>query len=376
MTTSAALIYQLPETFTEASAKTVVDRLIYSTEAIEAVRLELDDLALHVTLTDERARAVVSRLIDELAAEVTGARLTAQRVIRRPAADRPTAVTGAAEPPGPPLAVPDRAAARTVLRRAYDLLFLDLGRAAGAVERSYPPMIRREEMDRCEYVETFPQNAYLVAELPHDRPRLEAVRSGAALVDNSRLSEYMLNPAQCFHTYAELARTRLTECRLLTMAGDCFRHEVPWRVGGHRLPAFSMREIVFLGTPDQVEKARDTLMDQVWQLFLELGFEGRLETATDPFYFSEDAAMRQFQLLAEVKYELVVEVSGGQSYAIGSFNNIRDSLCRKFGIVQPNGNPAHSGCTALGLDRWVEATLARYGENPERWPRQLLPFCR
>jgi hypothetical protein len=81
--------------------------------------------------------------------------------------------------------------------------------------------------------------------------------------------------------------------------------------------------------------------------------------------------VRQHQLMANMKYELVVETPLGNSSAIASFNNVFDSLCKQFGITTADGRSAHSGCAAYGIDRWVQATLDQHGADPSGWPAQL-----
>jgi seryl-tRNA synthetase len=240
----------------------------------------------------------------------------------------------------------------------------------GARERVYPSMIELAVMDRCGYVEQFPQNAYLVDELPHDRDLLRGMRNGETGRESVRRSTpYLLNPALCFHVYAELAGGRLDEAMVLTMSGRCFRHEAPWRLDEYRLADFTMREIPYVGPPRDVAGLRQQLLERTWELFVELGFSGRIETATDPFYHAEDADLGKYQLLAKAKYELIVETPQGATAAVASFNNLRESLCRQFDITGPRG--AHSGCAAFGIDRWVRATLDQHGADPAAWPELL-----
>lgn len=362
--------YALPAGASSAQMSQIADRLAYSCEAIRAMRLDAENRTLYVTTGRLEQHERIRTIVDEITADVSGARLSPERVIRR---SEESALPHSGPVPGRRPAT-DVDSARAGLVEALDRLFRARGRARGALDRSYPPLIERELMDRCDYLTSFPQNAYLVAEFPHERETLGLVREHGDFAGLSRLSAYMLNPAVCFHCYAEWADRRLDELRLVTARGECFRHEASWRVNDRRLRAFSMREIVFAGSAAHVEDTRDRLMAEIWELSCSMGYRCRIQTATDPFYFADDAPLRQYQLFAEVKYELVVEDPDGTSYAIASFNNVRDSLCRRFGVTDAGGEAAHSGCAAFGLQRWAEATIARFGPSREDWPEQIAGY--
>ncbi|WP_245850925.1 PEP/pyruvate-binding domain-containing protein [Paenibacillus herberti] len=223
------------------------------------------------------------------------------------------------------------------------------------------------------YIKSFPQNLYAVSEFPHQNAVLEQVKDDDEYHKYLRTSNYLLSPAVCFHCYEELKNSTLNEPLLLTSVGTCFRHEAYWRLGEHRLNEFKMREIVFVGTPEYVEYIRNLIMEDIWEMFKRLGFSGKIETAHDPFYFPKDAVKQQYQLMSNMKYELVVNIKQKESsFSIASFNNVKDTLCKEFRIVDENNLFLHSGCVAFGIDRWVYAILALYGTDPYQWPESLL----
>jgi hypothetical protein len=330
-------------------ARAVAARLAWSVPGLRACAFdgESGDLVLELSGNPGDIPELVERLIAAAAAE----RVTAGRVVRRNApAQR--------DPPRHTEAPPDLA---LDLFEAVDRRLEALAVAAGARRRAYPALIGRETMARCDYLRSFPQNVYLVAELPHDWRVLERA---ALEPDPSVLAapaEYLLSPAVCFHCYEELAGWKLGEPVLLTALGRCFRHEPACRTGGPRLREFSMREIALIGDAAFVADTRTALMDEVWGWFGSLGLEGRIETASDPFYAPADAMRAQYQLMAGAKLELVVRTHCGEEYALASFNDVADSLCRPFGISLDSGEPAHSGCVALGIERWVRALLTELG---------------
>lgn len=255
------------------------------------------------------------------------------------------------------------------LFQQMDQIFMELSLRHNAQLRSYPSMIPLNVMQKCKYIPNFPQNIHLVSEIPHQLQELNKVRESSDLADIIRLSPYALSPAVCFHCYAELTEQRLLEPLLLTARGTCYRHEASWRVGKHRMNEFSMRETIIFGDSGFIETKREKFMEEVWLLFEALGLRGRIETASDPFYFSEETAKGQHQLMANMKYELVAECGvGNSSFSIASFNNMEDSLCKPFNVMDDAYNPIKSGCIAFGIDRWVYALLSTYGSDYTRWP--------
>lgn len=251
-----------------------------------------------------------------------------------------------------------------------DSLFVKLAYRYEANLRKYPAMIPMHTLEKCRYIPSFPQNIHFVSEIPHQLESLERVKEMNHLQEITRLSNYALSPAVCFHCYEELSGSRLNQPVVLTARGTCFRHEAPWRLGKHRLNEFSMREIVFFGHDEYVDTIRRTYMDEVWHLFESLGLRGKIETASDPFYFSEDVAKSQHQLMANMKYELIAAI-GSDSFSIASFNNMSDTLCKPFDVCGTDNKPLSSGCVAFGIDRWVYALLKTYGTDFEQWPSPI-----
>ena len=236
--------------------------------------------------------------------------------------------------------------------RAVDRTVVGWASALGAVERSYPSLIDHATLVRAGQVESFPQHLTLA--------------SPAA--DESR--RHALAPAVCYHSYPEWqGRAIGAEPVLLTACGRCYRYEDGKHVPLERLWEFSMREIIVLGTQNQVETIRQGLVRQVSELVTTLGLDGAIELATDPFFTSGEEGRRLMQQAAALKYELRLAVAGdGRNIAVASFNHHHEFFGRRFDIVLAAGGPAHTGCVAFGLERWVLALLAQHGVDERGWP--------
>jgi seryl-tRNA synthetase len=183
-------------------------------------------------------------------------------------------------------------------------------------------------------------------------------------------SRHALSPAVCYHAYPEWqGRIVGSDAAILTACGRCYRFEDGNHVPLERLWDFTMREIIVLGSREQVENVRQSLMRQVSDLTTTLDLDGRIEPASDPFYTAGDEGRRLMQQAGALKSELLLTVNGdGRAIAAASFNHHHDFFGTRFDISLAAGGPAHSGCAAFGLERWVLAVLAQYGVDERTWP--------
>ena len=368
--------YRIADKLNDRQAKALVSRLIYSVEGI--TRCSLDEASGEIVFEGlaEEAVPALTDLLSRMAEEEKGIRHLTSRALRQ-------------TPDAPPLSdVPARRleveavfakdgsvrkGSAVQVMQALQTYFAKLAMKYDPHLRYYPTMMKREALEPCSYIQTFPQNLFFVAEFPHQLPVLEQVKDIDDPGSLTRMTEHVLTPAQCFHTYAELQGQTLAEPMIVTSQGTCYRHETPWRVGNQRMNEFVLREILFVGPADFVEETRRALMEDAWQSAVDFGLTARLETALDPFYFSEDAAKGTVQLMGDMKIELVVSVNDGQDqYAVSSMNNMREALCKAYDIQGPDGKQWHSGCTGFGIERWLYALLSTHGADLAQWPASVL----
>jgi len=244
----------------------------------------------------------------------------------------------------------------------------NLAQSFGARLRQYPSMIAYEVMERSNYLWEFPQDLYMVYECPHDIEALAMAKTLRSFTNIVRPTAAMMAPAICYHCYAEYQDQRLSRPLMLTASGPCFRHESPVRLNFWRLSEFHMREIVFMGSSTYVDQTRQALMEAVWTWFTNLGLVGKVESASDPFYFQADYAKQYHQLRDGAKYELSVTVPEGRQVAVASFNDLGTELCQPFEILEADGEIAHSGCVGVGLERLARALITYHGPVLSQWP--------
>jgi seryl-tRNA synthetase len=223
------------------------------------------------------------------------------------------------------------------LCRAIDRRVRRMAREVGGRELRCPAVIERSVLDRAGYFEAFPEGATALGE-----------------------DGYALQPAACYHCYAELAGTYVDQL-VLTVAGRCYRRHEARFEGATRLWEFTMREVVLIGNARWVQAERPAWITRVTQLARELGLEVSVQTATDSFFGPSSRGKRVLQQLKELKHEIRTRI-GTEDVAIASVNLHETFFATRFDLRDRDGAPAYSACTALGLERWAAAILAQRGD--------------
>jgi len=246
-----------------------------------------------------------------------------------------------------------------LLLRYFDENFRRIARKHSALEHKYPTLIPKKVLEKLEYFSSFPTLATFATHFAEGTKRLEK-------------ADHVLSPAVCYHTYNLLkARDLTANPYVVTAVGSCFRFEGKrLKNSPERLWDFTMREIVFLGSSQEVNRLRNSLMEDVSKFMNELDIESTLNEATDPFFLGTAKGKFLIQKFKKLKYELCVS-STKSEMAIASFNNHEDFFGTKMGITLPDGSAAHSGCVAFGLERWVYAFYAAHGSERRNWPAKV-----
>lgn len=367
-------MYPVGNLLTDKQAESLLAKLIYSIEGVTDCRFDAVNQEIQIRLAPECNEADIERTVARMIDNEKKQRIIGHRIYKENSVLPSMLYTEETRARVDRLFAEDGQVRRDWVVKLYDKLdglFEGMALKHQANLRKYPSMISMQALEKCQYIQSFPQNIHLISEIPHQLDVLERVKEAASLEEIVRISPFALAPAVCFHCYEELAGNSIEAPFVLTARGNCFRHEAPWRIGKHRMNEFSMREIVLFGDSDYVESIRRECMEEVWSLFETLGLAGKIVTASDLFYFSEDSSKGQHQLMGNMKYELIVRVYDGSEFSIASFNNMGDTLCKQFNIRHANHEMMKSGCVAFGIDRWVYALLATHGPDYSRWPEHV-----
>ncbi|MFF3411787.1 hypothetical protein ACFYW8_37605 [Streptomyces sp. NPDC002742] len=255
-----------------------------------------------------------------------------------------------------------------------------------AQEFRYPTLMPAPALRRTGYFESFPQVLMLVSRLHGDVDSYDAFlhtlagsvgeEDGnlvAALRAHTGDTDHVLPPTMCFHTYHQYADgPPPAPNTVVTSRGKVFRYESRYRRSLERLWDFTIREIVFLGSPEFVLTSRSRLMERAFAFTESLGLGGRCEVAGDLFFLNRAAADRAWsQRLLEMKYELRLPLDDERDVAVASFNYHEQFFGKSFGICVDGERPVFTGCAGFGLERLAYAFLCRHGVGPARWPAHV-----
>lgn len=242
-------------------------------------------------------------------------------------------------------AAPVRTGRQLARFEAIDRPFVEWARAWDGVEAQFPALIARAVLEQAEYPQAFPHLLLSACGC------VDPMQGKATLLEAANLtpSGWLLSPAVCYHAYPQWAGRTLTGPQVLTARGRCFRSEAEF-VPGRRQLEFEMREIVLCGAPDWIETKAADARSRIEALAAAAGFSGTWETAEDPFFLPTAQGKAFIQRLQETKKEFVVRQP--TALAVASINRHGTFFGERFDIRLPGGEPAHTACIAIGLDRW------------------------
>lgn len=255
------------------------------------------------------------------------------------------------------------------LYRNLDRSFLSWAGEFRAVEYRFPVFISARELARIDYFRSFPHLVTFPVALDSSEANIKRFIDNSPVNDGGEVSltstapiRDALTPAACYHFYAQFRGERLAAPKYLTTCATCFRRE------SHYLPlerqwSFSMREIVCIGTAEEVKEFLRAAEAKAVGFFKERGLRVELKNATDPFFNPSSNPKYLLQKLDPVKSEMMFE----DRLAIGSINFHRNYFGEAFDIHR-EGREAFSGCIAFGLERFMYAFLNQFGSDESNWP--------
>lgn len=268
----------------------------------------------------------------------------------------------------------------------FEAQFVALADQFDAQPYRFPTLIPAGYLNRVNYFRAFPHSLTFVTHLREDLDVIDHFAGHAACDEHGRLNmppetfsqiQTLLSPAVCYHLYFALADQPLPRGQLAaTAVGNCFRYESSNLVSLERMWNFTMREVIFVGDKDFVLENREVSRRFMEDVFAHVGLAYRVESANDPFFIGEFRRQAAFQSAFQLKFEIRAHLPfRNGSLAVGSYNYHQDFFGRHLNITLPDGSPAHTGCTAFGLERMAFAFLAQFGPDPHQWPAEVREAC-
>lgn len=250
-----------------------------------------------------------------------------------------------------------------------DRLFLKWAHECRAAEYRFPPFISARELSKLDYFRSFPHLVTFATTLESSDENLKRFVESEPLNDAGEVEltrqspvKEVMTPAACYHFYVRFQGDALESARYVTTRATCYRREAYYSPL-ERQWSFSMREIVCLGTTEEVKEFLARYQTRIDQFFKSSGLPVEWKNATDPFFNPSRNPKYLLQKLDPVKTEMIF----GDRLAIGSINFHRNYFGEAFEISR-DGREAFSGCVAFGIERWIYAFLSHFGLSESDWP--------
>ena len=246
----------------------------------------------------------------------------------------------------------------------------------------FPPVMNRHHLERSGYLKSFPNLLGCVCALhgtEHEiRAAADRYESGGDWTTSLAPADLVLAPAACYPVYPLAAgRGHVPRGGLhFDVSADCFRREPSRDLD--RLQSFRMREFVRIGSPQEVTEFRQQWIERAAELAGELCLPCKIEAASDPFFGKVGQMMAVSQRQFALKFELLIPFHATAApTACMSFNYHQDHFGLAWGLRDAQGDVAHSGCVAFGMDRLTVALFCVHGLDIRAWPapvRRALGF--
>jgi seryl-tRNA synthetase len=276
----------------------------------------------------------------------------------------PTGVQGAA----------GRGAVFEDIVEAFNGLVTRVSRPENPESMAFPPVINRSILERVHYLESFPHLCGAVYSFfgneQESRQLAQTANKGEDWSGMLRMTDLTLSPAACYPVYPSISGTVSARGRLISVMNWVYRHEPSPEPT--RMQSFRMRELVRIGTADQVVEWRDAWVDRSLSLLLSLGLAAKTDVASDPFFGRGGKVLARNQKEQRLKFEILVPVISAENpTAVCSFNFHQEHFGSTFGIRTDQGGTANSACLGFGLERVTMALLKTHGFDPLTWPREV-----
>lgn len=262
------------------------------------------------------------------------------------------------------------------VRNAFDALVTRTGAADMPERPRFPPVIPRRTLEKAGYLKSFPHLCGAIFSFAGKETEamtlVERASRGEDWSMHLSMTDVVLVPAACYPAYPAMAlRGPLPQGGVtLDLGGSyVFRNEPSGDPA--RLQMFHQREMVRIGTEEQVLAWRETWMARATNIFQQVGLNATLDVASDPFFGRGGKMLAKSQLAQGLKFEVLVPIASPGPTAVSSFNYHQEHFGTAFGIQLHDGSVANSACLGFGLERITLALFRKHGMKLSHWPSNI-----
>jgi|GEM_PF-284121 len=248
-----------------------------------------------------------------------------------------------------------------------------------AIEYKFPILFPIESFKQGGYFETFPHHIMFQSTIKNDidilnRFSKEGIGENNELLGNMNTSTSVLKNAACGPIYPLISNKVIDNEKPLVYftVGKCFRNESSNVFELARLNEFTMSEIIFIGTDDQVREGIEKAKE-LWHFWIDtFNLNCSIETANDSFFAGNYKKLKFFQKIGDSKIEFRLLLPHSNKYiACSSANYHRTHFSKRYNISNADGL-CHTACIAFGIERLAYAFLCQHGCDPGKWDKSVL----
>jgi len=184
--------------------------------------------------------------------------------------------------------------------------------------------------------------------------------------------------AQCPNIYWSFSGRTLADTtlpvKIFERAANSNRYESGGRHGLERVDEFHRIEPVYIGTAEQLGKLKDDFVVRYKHVFNDiLELEWRMAWVT-PFYMAQAGQVgvedNEEKVKGTMDFEAYMPYRGDRDSEWLEFQNLSvlgDKYIQAFNI-KAQKETIWSGCSGIGLERWMTSFLSQKGLDPDDWP--------
>ena len=254
----------------------------------------------------------------------------------------------------------------SLARKIENILMKKIAIKFGFNEYLFPKLIPIEVMKKMGYLEPLGHTVYYVGDL-------------------GKQSEYVLSPAQCepvywFNANKVFGANQLPQL-MLDRSGYTYRKENQNNNSEsiHRLKEFLKIELTYVGTPKQVEKIRQKLLNKSLKILDKIfEIDWTVEANGCPFYLIGKQKDTSYPSISKYRIksgtpnlDTASTTAEEQRFELISINSHGPYFTNTFNIKESEGKQLWTGCAGFGINLWCSAFLAQHGFNKKDWPKAL-----
>lgn len=234
-----------------------------------------------------------------------------------------------------------------------DNIFIDFIKKYNAEQYHVPALISGDCLKRCGYLDSFPHQLTIPTHVETSKIK-SVIEKGSVSIDDIKLEDFYLTPSACLHFYPMLEDQKI-ENKVLTTLTPVYRYEDKGYNSKTRLWEFTVREVLFVGSKEFVDKMMREMMEKVLDFAQRISKDASIKIANDSFYPNKKNKIKgMVQVKNNLKKELVININK-EDVAVASFNYHNSHFSKAYHF--DNNGSTVSGCVGFGMERWVAACI-------------------